>query len=405
MVNRLGRGARLLLGFLALCLTIPSQTYAQEDDLVVLEYQEIPDVSVDDLFTDTEDLKVEDNNTNFLESFISDSAIKVFASFTLQGGLGVGWADWIDFTDIAKGFDPNAGVTLNSSFGVSIRPTSDLYGLVSISASYPGYTIALGNLILDYTIADAIFLRFGNALPTWGNARIYNAVDLLSRGPGGSNPFIIKADIPLGLHYLSAIVISKDWYHGSAAAFSPYNLGYGLRGTLSLGPIEWGLGVLYQESLGLQAFTSIKTAFLGIDYFAEAKVVSTNWSQWFFSVVTGFYYEWKTPNIQLGGEYFFNGERDQGVALVSDALALSGHNCTIKLLWKNLDNSGIDWAIEWRHNFTDNTGSVQTGIILTPFTYLNIAIGIPLYYGRLNGEISNFQRIGIAIAAQINASM
>ncbi|MGI9255825.1 MAG: hypothetical protein ACR2PY_02705 [Salinispira sp.] len=313
----------------------------------------------------------------------------VKGSVSMSGSVVAGFHNW-DFS--TAGETVSAYYELKSGVSLDVRPTGDLRFFSSLSVGLNADAVnitapAIGELFVDYTLADTVFFRVGKQGLTWGQGNFIanpgNLVDDISEG------ISLKTFIPLGNNGLSVVI-----YPGGTSS-SPLNFAYAALFEFSAGPLSFGLSGKFQRELdqALSVDAYLKTVIAGIDIALESRVDFDTYPERDGYVpprvqaVSNVFWE-SDIGLRLFGEYFF-AYGPQEVIYISETETVPAEAGThiggVGILFPDL--FGGDWSpgLRWFHNFSDGSGQVVAGITGTIAPHLRLNIAIPAVYGASYG--------------------
>jgi hypothetical protein len=364
-----------------------------------------------------------------------DNKIHTFGSLAIYGLLGAGWSDWPNPDNLSSGLGNELNGSFTASLGFQVRPAPQLRIRGTLSYSFPTGGPQFSELIIDYSVREAVFFRLGTFDYTWGVSQFFQFSNLPSRslpGWGISNvpiwqktniiqtpsyaqlPASMKMSIPIGIDSIDLLARfdMQDYGFPSPTTPDPRYAGYGAQFSLVTGPIEWTIGGFAQIYLTPRSSLSLKTSFLGFDFSAETTVafpVTYNRSGLIFdppagggifvggslqriypTAVLGLSREWSDLHLKLYAEYAFNGEKDAGaVPWLDDESGPGGHNSAIVVRYANIQSSGITLNLLWQHNWSDGSGLVSPFLEVSPVPLTTIQFGPVFIYGADGSEVMN----------------
>ena len=365
-----------------------------------------------------------------------DSKIHTFGNLAIYGLFGTGWSDWPNTNNISDGYGNELSGSFTASLGFQVRPAPQLRIRATLSYSFPTGGPQFSELIIDYSVREAVFFRLGTFDYTWGNSQFFLFGNLPSRslpGWGVSNqpiwqrnniitnpnaatpPASIKMSIPIGLianlDFLARFDM-QDYGFPSPTTPDPRYAGYGVQASLVTGPIEWTLGGFIQSLLTPRASLALKTSFLGFDFSAETTMafpvtngpdglkfdpptggglfVGGSLQRIYPTAVLGISREWTDAHIRLYVEYAFNGEKDAGLApWLADSSGPGGSTTAAVVRFANIASSGITLNMLWQHSWSDGSGLVSPFFEMSPVPLTSIQLGPVFVYGANGSETMN----------------
>jgi hypothetical protein len=357
------------------------------------------------------------------------------------------------FKDFAAADRSSLGVNLGATIFIDGRPTEDTRVFGKMSTSYPfngaGGTrdfdevFHVEELFSDFNWREIVFFRGGKQTLNWGVGFFFSPADLLNiteidpEDPEGEleGPVSLRAHAPVDIHNLYLYLIADD-------IATPDEIGLAGKAEFLLGPVEIGIGGLYQRDFAPAAMITVSSYLGDMDYFAEAVLrygsdrsflqesataplgleVVTRDDSFFPSATAGFlfsrFFESNDSTLTLIAQYFFNGEGYSDPAIISEnqaaVLALLGSG---EIGFADLKDTGQHYAAAqmsyawgsvatarafWMHNYSDASGLFRPALSLDLFDGLAIELGASYNYGEAGGE---FSPGGSSIAAEVGLSM
>ena len=376
-----------------------------------------------------------------------DTRLHFFGSGNVYGDIGGGWSPLPDFSQPFANLGYEAAGAFQASLGFEVRPTPEFRLRGTLTYTFPNPLPMFSELILDYSILNAVFFRLGIFGYTWGNSQFFLFANLPSRVPAGAvqstlplwetttllintvitnPPVSVKVNFPFGLNGLTLLVRFDMQNYGFVNQQTPNfgSAGYGAQWEMVTGPIEWGVGGFYQRLLTPRGMLSMKTSLLGFDLSAETTMafpfsssttgggiyVGGPMQRIYPTAVVGLSREWSDAHIKLYAEYAYNGERAPGVSWLPDESGPGGHNSVIGLRFMNLGPAGLAFNVLWQQNWSDGSALVAPFFELSPLPLTSIQIGIPLVLGPDGSEVLNnrlvpgTRRLELLLLVKISAS-
>ncbi len=378
-----------------------------------------------------------------------DNRVHFLSDLSIYGLAGVGWAQALSPPDyfLVSGLAGEASGSLSANLGIDFRPAPELRVRGTLSYNFPSAGTQLSQLIVDYSIRNAVFFRLGIFDYTWGNSQFFQFANLPARGlPTWSGvinvplwqrlnilsptivanyPASVRMYIPFGVNGLTLLTRfdMANYFPTNYTAPDPRYAGYGFQFDLVTGPIQWTLGGYTQEQLFPRSSLAMKTSLLGFDLSMEATVaypvhlVTSDPTKLFDLVSTtgggiyvggllqriyptamvGVFREWTDPHIRLYAEYGYNGERDPHLlpdgqrdpdtTWLLDNTGPGGHNSVLALRFSGLVSTDISLNALWQQNWSDGTGLVSAFLEISPFALTTVQLGPVFVYGSETGEV------------------
>lgn len=397
----MNRASHVLI--LACLLVFPRAAWAEGEE---------PASDVDSLFNaPAEDTVSVESKSGVIDDFVK-SGMLVTGTYTATGGFVYGWAErpyFIEaFTDLKDGrWDGFVNYMLmdtsltalygfTSKMDFEVRPDRNTRVKGNIAIAYPAWSLAVGDLFLDYSLEDSLFFRAGRFAVTWGNARYYGVDNLPGRIPVGvhaSNGTVdadgvsLKLDVPLGAHSLSALVLERNGYHAAAGSPLPTEFGYGLKGDLVWGSTEFVLGGFYQQYLRPRALLSAKTLLFGVDLGGECIATCAGADGLLLSWLAGVFWEQADWKLSVYGEYLYNAEKAAAEGHEPTSGSPPGSSVAFLLGWKDLLGTRLKAGLQWQHAFEDGSGFLLPALSLEAAPHVTVSLGIWKSYGPVDGYL------------------
>ncbi len=376
-----------------------------------------------------------------------DDRIHIFGSIEMYGDLGVGWADLPDPAAPGQDLGAEGGGSLTASVGFDVRPTPELRLRSKMSYNFPTTGFQISEMIVDYTILNAVFVRLGIFDYTWGNSQFYQFGNLPARSlpdwsisnqplwertnlivnPSLANlPVSAKVSIPFGVDQLSLIARFDiaDYGFPDQTRPDPKYAGYGLQYDLVTGPIEWSIAGFWQRLLTPRSLLAMKTTILGFDLSAESIVAypvkfTSDWlapipttgggipveagplERIYPSAVVGLSRSLPNANIRLHAEYAYNGERKPGTSWLEDETGPAGHSSALVLRFLHLGPGGLSFNLLWQQDWSDASALISPFLEFSPLPLTTVQIGFPVVFGPDDSEVSNNRLVPGSKAAEL----
>lgn len=322
---------------------------------------------------------------------LTTSPTKVTGSVSAGLGMGAGLEEW-----------PGSEAAGGEAFGdlmrysgyyytrakvqVDARPQPYLRFFSSIETELDEDSLqftdpAIGELFVDYTLADTVFFRIGVQNLTWGQGRLLdNPANLVSRVSDG---VAVRTTFPIWRGTMSGVIYgTPGWIDNPYRNIDPRVFAYAGQWDTSFGPNALTVsGHLKRLDNGEEDIGGALSFSRGIGPFDLALDMTGHWSwenpQWTpadWQALGQLLWENTTRSWSLLGEYQFD----------SSVTAWRGHYAALGLKMPKL--GGGDWrpTLRWRHAFQDDSGDVLAGISGTIAPKLKLSIGVPVFYGGPN---------------------
>ena len=357
-------------------------------------------------------------------------------------------------TPLAAIFQPDLKLTL----GFDLRPDPDFRLFVKTKLFYPlalnvnsgSDVLSLPNmqifeLFTDFDWDGKAFFKVGKQVIGWGVGRFFSPVDILNLthiDPDTldeqdiEGPLAVKVHIPFpGINFFT-YVIAND-------ITSPEDLAVASKVQFVFGANELGLGGFLKKDsapriistftsnpgFSLRLFMEMSLSFGSDRVFVQENPLSPYGVSTFYRKDEPFYLatagmEYTSGNLQITGQYFFNGDgyansnllvdafnyrndplfniTDNGPVLSdADLLFFGLHYGIVSLKWDRIMDSGLGLELRWLGNLTDGSGNFLAQLNYELFKYLSIAIGTRLPYGVTGHEYTREGRYPLLILSTL----
>lgn len=367
--------------------------------------------------------------TSTLDNFTAAKPISFRGTLNSGVGMIAGWRDWPNSVDAAAAIIPSGyfsfsntlawDARLNAAFSFSASIVTTYPGTTTLLSTYlsnssalptspdsttlltvyPPFSLSIGEMFFDYSIADKLFFRIGKQNNTWGNERIFSLTNLISDGAAG---LAIKGYIPFGGAGITAVILDQSAWHPDSTYPGFHTLAYLGKLDLIVGKVELQASARYRSAEGEKTVAALKTTFFGIDLFHESMLSFAPSSILAYTTVSGFYWQGADSDIQIYGEYAYIGNSGYG----SDNRMSIATQYDLGHFLEGKARIGI----KWDHAFADSSGSILPAIDLLPLPYVSLKIGFPILYGAADsiyvassGDPSS-RRESVVIAATISVN-
>ena len=330
---------------------------------------------IDDLFDEpSEDIVVENTETDHITQFEKEEKINFSGSFSAIGGGAFGWKDTPDFSDPLSGFDAEVGATSKTWLKFNAKPdpdfavTGNFYTEIDPSGGDTDWSEAvIDELFCDYTWLDTVFVRIGKHIITWGQGRLFTPGNLMDNSEDG---VAFRVSFPSFLSGLSLVTLLDENMAQDGQSLSSKDVAAGALLDTLIGNLYYSVGTRYQRSEGLRVLNSLKKVVNKIDFFTDLVFTyDDNRDQYFFQTVAGFFREWE--DFKFYGEYNFEGKTYGG----------NDHNIGLAFGYNNIFTTPFDFGLEWRHGFMDKSGKLLPGLSWSPWKFVKANIAVPVNYG------------------------
>ncbi len=394
MLSLYSHGRSLTISIIALVLLLCSgfSLYSQDNGQISMDdlfNQPASDARSDeqpsaDVSPDTDPQRKESVDLNALTT----SPLQFTGTVSAGIGIGAGLIEWPgsaagdgkSFSDLMR----YSGFYLTTAtLGIDARPEPYLrfYSSLSISLDAENMNFSgsdIGEIFVDYTFKDTVFVRAGKQSLTWGHGRLLgNPANLVYRVSEG---VAVRTTLPLGPGTLNGVVYSKGaWVNNPYANIDPRTFAYAGQWESGLGPmafslsghfkmkddVEEDMGSAFSLSFGIGPFD------LAADLVGHWGMANPAWKPVELEALGQIFWENDNRSWSLLSEYMFDSS-------VADGL---GHYASMGLKTPKFLGTGWQPTLLWKHAFQDNSGELITGISGSLAPGLNLAMGIPLVYG------------------------
>jgi hypothetical protein len=377
------RAAFIVLILIALvAVTVPLAAQEDVDDLF-----SIPDETVDEDQQAESDAETDDAVD--IAALTMRDGPQIAGTFSATAAVSGGLVDWT-----SADFGVSAYALMDTGLSLDIRPSSYFRFFTSVSTSLNSEDLDLpmfdiGELFVDYTLADAVFFRLGRQSLSWGqgiNELLGNPGNVLEDF-GGSTA--LKAFLPLGTNGLTLLGYGNPaWYNGEISSLTPGadTLAYASLYEHSVGSVTLGVSGKYRHDTVASAEAYVKTVLSGADLVIEGRVDSNDGFSadplgYDYLALTGLF--WENSSVQLLAEYLFDASVTDGALVRSydHRFALGLLSSTRFAGWR----PGIRWFHAAEAGFTRHSGQLVLGASRGIAPRLTINIGLPISYGNESG--------------------
>lgn len=348
---------------------------------------------LDDLFSDPESGIVEDEIVEEEEdapppqvvdvAALTTSPVRFSGSVDTGAGLALGLSEWLGSSAAggASGrelLNYGAGYDMKATFRVTARPQPYLRFTSSFTTELREQTatfspLSIGDLFVDYTLQDRIFIRAGKFGQTWGQARILENIGNIA-GDTDSGA-AMRATVPLRRGTATALVYTL----GPRAPYSasdPRSFIYAGQFETTRGRVSSGVAARARSQDVLRTTAHVTLGLGHLDLTQEALFLidredPLNPDATTIKTLSQFVWEGGYPVWRVIGEYLF----DTGVP------DWQGSRMALGVRMPRFLPGGWRPNVQWRHAFVDNSGQIETALTGDLAPSMEGSIGIPVIYG------------------------
>ena len=385
------------------------------DEMMALESF---DEDFDAMFEDAQDTEAVKTEEPQGPAKTNDGTYPLKLSGHLDSDFGLGYIYQKEETN-----KPNGYFTFNNYIYMNARPTPDTTVKGTLGITFPGYALGLNECYFDYIIKNKIYFTAGKKATTWGYPRLLTVSSNATRDKqsdfdkiGAQNTNILfdsgnGTSFMFRVPVLTGTVSGIALYSGSSTQPSFDDMKFA--GSVEMVIVKTSVnifgrggkneintkGVKVGPLLGLEA----KRTILGADVYGQGlcrfdtndkflKIFNgNNFNAATFQQLTftGGLYKWwdaKDPAVGFNIEYqgtcniISAGYESEGKEIVH-RVAFDGG---VKRLGKN---HNIKLGIELNHNFTDKSGYIKPGVIISgALPNCDWNNGFKWYYGKYEGK-------------------
>lgn len=388
---------RLLLG-LFLCVAVNSAA-DQRAEIRPLQF------NVDDLFNGNGDPESPDEARDdrpeeppsLLESLQRTDPLRVGANIRLVAGYSPGWSQPLggggEYQDLPI-------IDLRSRFDLLVTVSPALSFSQKITFEYPDYDPELTELALDYTVQDAAFLTLGLRRINWGRSPNFPFTNVLQRRadrPIGSvksmNTIVGRAAVPVGVGGFEAVLQNKQEYQENIQDPRADRVGAGIKYNYARPRMDIDVGGYYQRGLKGRVFVAGSTTLTDwLELYAEGlmadarlrlddtTVPTAGDNNPDFGVGLGVVVGLLNTNLELNGEYFYNGEEAENEVAGYTFPLFWGHNLALNADYR-IPHSPLRLRMGYRHNSTAHSGLLVPRVTVSIARHMTFDITGGLFFG------------------------
>ena len=341
---------------------------------------------------------------NAADNLLQRRGFTFTAGFLFQAGVAPGWLStpWSDGWN-ESGFYLDRFIRMRVSFGLDAQISEVFRAKSSIYFEVPDFKPVLQDFFFDYKLYDTVFFRGGKYNLSWGISPNYKFTDLLSRVPDdeskrikyANDPFIFKADIPVGMGGVQALALTRINMIGNNADLPKReDFGFGGKYNLALSFVDLDAGIFYQEGMALRAFASAKTTLWKTELYNEwLGAMDVHEPHNFCGAFNvGFERELFNKKFNVNGELFYNGEEDtywyQPETNVWEAGThdfIEGFNIALNLLYRPWEKGNPRIFLRTLYAPKQESAQIIPGFRFSPWRHLEFYMAVPMALGREDG--------------------
>jgi len=405
--------------FIILFFILSSVIFAQEET-----------DNIDSLFNNPEDILNESTEANtdtkapkeeigVIQDLIKKENFKFSTNANIFMGYSQGWdyLPWIQDNYEDPVFTDSALMGMSSKMTFDAQIGDNFRFLQSYTVAYPNYEPGVSEFFADFDFNDLVYLRIGRQNLTWGISRYYPFTNLPARIPDNfginnsdslndNDLFAVKMDIPIGIGGIQGLIYARNGYFSDPAYPSMNEIGWGSYYNLALKQADITIGGFYQKDMNLRGFTSISTTLfdklelysewlvsydqdnndkLPLPYDAEiGDEQEEDPDSLDFGANIGFLINLFSDNLEISGEYYYNGEETELEPLGTQFPFFWGHNLGAGISLKMFDNR-LKLFSYLKYNLSDNSGVIVPAISYDSFEFMQLTLAMPIIFGSVNG--------------------
>lgn len=367
--------------------------------------QEVPErdepVDIDDLFGDpppegeeSEQPSTQDSESPVLSRLLESDPVRLEVSGRVVAGYSPGWSAPLGSPGT---YEDLPIVDLSSRIDLAITVSERLRISHSFAFAYPEYELAVKELALDYSVAEAAYVTLGLRRVVWGRSPSFPFANIIQReadeplGPAESTGTIVaRVQLPLGVGGFEFLAQNKARYQPDPDSPDPERIGFGAKYNFAHPAIDLDAGAYYQAGLHGRLFVSGTTTvadwleLYGEAVAADARLRLDDTGDYeanpdfgaSLGVIVGL---WEN-NVDLNAEYYYNGEEtENGVAGASFPL-FWGHNVAANADVRFPD-SPFRLRAGYRHNIATNSGLVAPRLTVNLMRHVTLDLVGGLFWG------------------------
>jgi hypothetical protein len=291
------------------------------------------------------------------------------------------------------------GAKLDAALSLDIRFSPSFRSKASFAFAVPAAaSVSLTEFFLDYDASGAVFFRAGKFRASWGISPNFPAASLPARLPPGNtggDPYVFKADIPLGIGGFQLLALTRPGFMANKTAPALREIGYGAKYNLALPRADIDTGLFFHQQMPLRAFLSLKSTLLDTELYLEgmASVRHESFDGFTVSAAFGFLRDFAGRLLSLNAEVFWNGEENAfyfspKTTLVDEAASpfIPGLNAALNFTLRPPRLPGstrLVFRALWAP--ASRSAHLTPALVISPLPHLSVSLAVPLALGPRDG--------------------
>jgi hypothetical protein len=335
---------------------------------------------------------------SIISSMIRKRGFTLDASYYFYAGASPGWSEapW-HWNNEDEEYSTVLGAGISASLGLDFQISEHLRIKNLFTFGFPNMAFTVKEVFLDYNLKDRVFFRGGKFTQNWGISPYYPYSNLLARLPlnnSGGDPYIVKVDVPIGIGGIELLTLTRPGFMTNPALPSFDEIGFGGKYNLAHQWVDVDIGVFYHEEMPLRNFISAKSTIMDTEIYAEAMVSVRHrpWGTVQGSGSVGFARDFFSGKLTVGGEYFYNGEKDVWYFNPETNLEeaevvpfIDGNNIVMNVIYRTGIFMDLKLAAQCFYSFEENSASFAPGVSFAPFPHIGVSLGVPMALGSRDG--------------------
>ncbi len=362
------------------------------------------ELDIDSLFEESSEIEeVPDKETSedvdLLKDILRNESFSIYTSFNLNLGYSLG------SMTLPGEIQDSAFLKNSSVISLDTQVSPVFRVLQKYTLTYPGFEPEVTEFFADYTVADCLFFRAGRQNVTWGISRNFPYTNLPARLPDDfpeeeTGNYAVKLNIPVGVGGFEALFYTRDGYFTDPALPELEEFGLGGKFNLALSGIDISIAGFYQKDMHFRSVFYGSTTILGkyeiygealgsYDFNAPDTEVPTPEGKvdnpFDKSLSAGFYFDHFNGNLEVNGEYLFNGEESELEVYGAQFPLFWGHNLAFNMSLKTF-NKKLKLFTQIKIDLSDSSGYLLPGVSFAPLENLELGFAVPMFFGRENSS-------------------